>query len=191
MNRPSQYLIDKVITLNKVLEFFARESGDYLRTINERLTIFLAQMDFWDWEIENLIFSFDTFADRSKAWESSGHVSSYLAKQGFLVRDKILTQMAEHNWMRDNTVARPRKVFQKTKAGKNRKGTDVIEYGPVENVKTVAPVESLNDLIRKWNVLVDMCEKRLLRSDAQHMAELGVPVVKNLDKYKKKERKLD
>lgn len=188
MNRPSQYLVDKVITLNKVLEFFAKESGDYMRSINERLAIFLAQMDFWDWEIENLIFSFDTFAERSKVWESSGHVSSFLEKQGILVKESILCQMAEHNWLRDQETVRPRKVFQKTKRGKNRKGTGVIEYEPVEKSQTVAPVEALNQLIRKWNSLVDTCEKRLLRSDAQYFAELGAKVLKNLDKYKKKER---
>lgn len=188
MARPSQYLVDKIVTLRKVLEFFGKESGDYMRTINERLVIFLAQMDFWDWEIENLIFSFDTFDERSRAWESSGHVSSHLNKQGIVVRDKVLAELAEHNWWREQRTVRPRLVNHKTKAGRRRKGAEVIEYGPVEKVRTVAPVEELNRLIIQWNILVDTCEKRLLSRQAENMARLGADVLKNLDKFKKKER---
>ena len=183
-------MVDKVITFRKVVEFFAKETGDYMRSINERLVIFLAQIDFWDWEIENLIFSFDTFDERSKVWESSGHVSSYLAKQGIIVKDKILCDLAEHNWWRDQRTVRPRLASYKTKAGKRRKGTEVIEYEPVEKVKTIAPVQELNQLICQWNELVEMCEKRLLTKHAENMVRLGATdILKNLDKFKKKERK--
>ncbi len=76
--RPSVYLLNKCEAVDKVLDFFLATEGSYCRTLAEKRAVFLAQIDFWDWEIENLIFSFDSFMERVKAWNSTGSLCACL-----------------------------------------------------------------------------------------------------------------
>ena len=58
--RPSNYLAAKADALSQVITFFKKHDGTA-----HLLAVFLAQIDFWHWEMENLIFSFDTFEERA------------------------------------------------------------------------------------------------------------------------------
>ena len=62
----SLYLLNKCENLQKSLSFFS--GGNYQTPAKIRRTIFLLQIDFWDWELEELIFSFKNFSERSYAW---------------------------------------------------------------------------------------------------------------------------
>ena len=64
--RPSQYLLEKIQAFDTVLDFFGYSSKGVIET--EKRVIFLITIDFWEWEIENLIYSCQTFKERSQAW---------------------------------------------------------------------------------------------------------------------------
>lgn len=96
MKRPSVYLEEKCEGLEKVLDFFLDRQGKLFKPADEKLLVFLHQLDFWDWEIDNLIFSFDNFEERSKAWETKG-LAEYLNNRfGILVKNK-LTEKVEYD----------------------------------------------------------------------------------------------
>ena len=161
--KPSVYLAGKCECLAKVVEYFANNSGGFCRSLKDKRTTFLSQIDFWDWEMDELIYSVESFTERSKAWESSGTMKECLAKLGIPVDPAIVYKIeSDRGW---NIYA----------LGKNQ---------------VVAPVEALNNVIKKWNKLVKLCEDTLLmeRKEVISLGEMGCQLIQNLDKYKKKER---
>ena len=62
--RPSQYLIDKCKSLDTTISFFGHGA-----VLEKRLT-FLAQIEFWDWEMDEMIYAIESFQKRSQAWEA-------------------------------------------------------------------------------------------------------------------------
>jgi hypothetical protein len=64
--RTSLYLTRKAEALLGVLRFFHDRNAPLHRRLQ-----FLAQGDFWEWEMDNLIYSFSNFQERSKTWQSS------------------------------------------------------------------------------------------------------------------------
>ena len=103
--KKSQYLIDKCNNISKTLNFFqgvnTHSSG------KERRMVFLAQLDFWDWEMDELIFSFDTFNERAKAWKSHG-LRDNLSKQGFMIYEVVLKNIEfDRRWYDDNNEVFP------------------------------------------------------------------------------------
>lgn len=124
----SAYLVDKCKNLDKVISYFCK-GGSFTKPGTEIKLSFLAQIDFWDWEIEELSFSIRSFEKRSKAWGNSVDFINELNKQGFVVKnDAIRTG----TWRRDDDLLRE---------------------------EVVAPVKEFNELLEKWNKLIDMCEK--------------------------------
>lgn len=70
----SVYLVEKCESLAEVLHFMKKNP---IR--------FLAQIDFWDWEMENLMFSFSNFSERSKAWGDEDTVHEKLKSLGIVL----------------------------------------------------------------------------------------------------------
>ena len=143
--KPSVYLTEKCGSLEKVLDWLI--SAQLSRKIDDKLISFLSQIDFWDWEIENLIFSFDNFKERSKAWEYSDTTHDLLSRFGI--------------------------------------AADAYKTG---NNSAIAPVDKLNNVLLKWNKLLEICEKRVMlpAKKIDQYIKLGAQILPNLDKYKKK-----
>jgi hypothetical protein len=87
----SVYLQQKCETLQQALSFFT-DGGNQSMPGSEKRVNFLAQIDFWDWEIANLIFSFTNFEERSKAWLDYAAVTAMLQRNNLLVKNDILAK---------------------------------------------------------------------------------------------------
>lgn len=135
MERPSVYLVEKCQALEKTLQFFVSSYGGSL--VERRLT-FLAQIDFWDWEMDELMFAVQNFSKRAQAWiAGKGSLDILLKKQGFVVKTKKLENaLIDRHW--------------------------VTKYR--QQVK--APIRQLNKVIEKWNELLVLCES-LLQKDLE------------------------
>jgi hypothetical protein len=149
--RPSQYLVEKCKTLDKVLEFFM--GPDKERRIN-----FLAQIGFWEWEMDTLIYSVSSFEERSRAWAAASSTEDALRKQGILLRAGLVKSTRYDKQMRE-------------------------KYG----VKVSAPVSQLNEVIGRWNELLDVCENTLMSKKLDEAVEnFGANVLTSLEKFRKK-----
>jgi hypothetical protein len=161
--RPSVYLEDKCKTFETLLDYFLAEKGSFNKTVNEKLLAFLYQIDFWDWEIENLIFSFDNFEERSQAWQGSANsnVNAIWLRHGLPIKSNLVS-------------------FWKDYSSRYYKGE-----------KVVAPVKHLNKVIDKWNKLLDRCVDRVFMEEKtiQSAIEMKAQILPNLDKYKKSLRR--
>lgn len=157
--RPSLYLLERCQELAKVLDFFLEVRRMPL-PLDERLIVFLTQMGFWEWELDNLIYAFTSFAERSRAWEndSGPSMAESLRMRGLPVRFSAVRDI---------------KVKRHARAERMR--------------QVVAPVEELNRLIAVWNGLLDLCEERVLESaeDRKRDASLGANVLTDLSKFRK------
>ena len=159
--RPSVYLEEKCQCLEKVLDFFLSPKGSFHKPVNEKLLVFLYQLDFWDWEMANLLFSFDNFDERSKAWIENRGMSEYI-----LHHFSILVKQGK--WEEyDRSLDR-----------------DIRNY---TEKPVVAPWELLRNVIEKWNLLLNQCEERIMQSEEtmQNAIKLGAQILPNLNKYKK------
>lgn len=146
----------------KVVDFFLSNNGGYHRSVKDKRTVFLSQIDFWDWEMDELCYSVNSFSDRSQAWESCATMRDSLGKLGIPVDPAVVYKIeSDRGW---NTYF----------TGKNQ---------------VVPPTDVLNDVIKKWNKLLKVCEDTLLmdRKEILSLTEMGCQFVKNLDKYRKKE----
>jgi hypothetical protein len=150
LRRNSVYLEKKVENLHTTLEYFNKG--------NERRIIFLSQIDFWDWEIAELIYSLTNFDERQISWQSAG-LSKILYNSNFMLKFPIVESfIREMRW-------------------------ESKDYSHA--VK--APKLEMNSLIERWNALLDRCEKELFLHKAENMKEAGglVNAIPNLDKYRK------
>ena len=154
--KPSFYLKNKAETLHEALDYMTRTSID--KNINERILVFLSQIDFWDWEMEELIFSFKSFNDRAKAW-SATDLELLLLNQKFIINRKTKEKLVN--------------IFD---AKKWR------SYYSSGNDKVFAPYDVLNKTIQKWNELLDKCDKKLM----QNTEEFGIRC-ENIQRFKKEE----
>jgi hypothetical protein len=153
--RPSVYLQEKVANFRQTLSFFATNQGSTRLSLKEKRLVFLAQIDFWEWEMETLIYSFSNFQERSKAWSGGSSLEKLLSLHGILVKRGVLQEVQmKQCWSYSRT--------------------DVT-----------APIEDLNKLIDSWNDLLKMCEEHVLRYDAEEMSALNAQFLRNLDKYRK------
>ena len=150
MSRPSVYLETKINALLGAVDFFTAN--------HERRLTFLAQIDFWEWEMEELIFSVDNFKQRSQAWKATGNsIEQMLAKQNIVVRRGALLDV---NWW------------------KHARRADAVH----------APVERLNYVISRWNNLLDVCVQSLFMNKMEDKIEqFGLNALPNLDKFKKQD----
>jgi hypothetical protein len=135
--RTSFYLTRKAEALLGVLRFFTEA-----RSPNHRRLQFLAQSDFWEWEIDNLIYSFMNFQERSRTWQSPEHALKKLGTLGVVVSTKIVrgVRWRGGQWQRRDKTRR------------------------------VTPVDILREVIDLWNQLVDASEEQFvapMRDDAE------------------------
>jgi hypothetical protein len=158
--RPSVYLEEKCDTLGHVLSFFCAEQTGFAQTRAEKLVVFLTQIDFWEWELDNLIYSFATFAERSKAWE---HQNGYgmvnaLRARGIPVRVGAVKDLKERRQSRSDKVRR-----------------------------VVSPTTRLNEVITQWNQVLELCEEKVLvpAEERQRDIELGAQFLPDLSRYRK------
>jgi hypothetical protein len=158
--RPSVYLVERCQELGRVLDFFLAPHQGQTPALDERLVVFLAQIGFWEWELDNLSYAFTSFAERSTAWEhESGYgIANELKARGILVRLSAVKDF------RDKRVAR---------AERRR--------------RVVAPTRELNRVIGIWNALLDACEERVLvpRADRERAVELGAQLLADLSRFRK------
>ena len=102
--RPSKYLLDKVVNFSNTLQFFLSNENGTKHSLNEKRIVFLAQIDFWEWEMETLIYSFSNFRDRAKAW--AGCPVEMLRKNGILTKTKAIENLRwDRRWHGTETVA--------------------------------------------------------------------------------------
>ena len=153
--RPSVYLMEKARALDNAISFFSSHIKD-----EERMLVFMSQLSFWEWEIDNLIESFDTFDDRSKCWESIKEIESSLNKMGISIRPKKLQNV---------------KVERRWKRWYLNKQRDVV-----------APVDILTGIIQRWNKILEVCEEKYLSKFSQDAVDMGANLLANLSKFKKK-----
>jgi len=163
MERPSVYLLQKTQSLKDAIDFFFADKKANANA-NENRLVFLAQLDFWDWEMENLIFSFDTFNDRSKDWENSADPISYhLSKLNIKVKYKRIERL---------------KI--------ERRDGGAYSYAVSHKMAVIAPVDALNALIDRWNDLLSLCEEKMLDANVKNAVKMGANLLTDLSKYKRK-----
>ena len=128
--RNSVYLEEKTNALLKALKFFAASQDAYKRRI-----VFLQQIDFWDWEVAELIYTFDKFPERHDQWEN-------------------LTKNLVRNSKPDSLLM----IL-------NQKAVDKAIFNYSDKEQVFAPVHLLKQVIEQWNELLDICEKTCLDFD--------------------------
>jgi hypothetical protein len=137
--RPSVYLVDKCKAIGQALEFFA---SSYARNgVVERRLTFLAQIDFWDWEMAELIFSVESFTDRAQAWKANkGGMDQLLRSNKIVVKASKINEVGyARSWRYSGEV--------------------------------VAPIKQLNQVIEQWNKLLKLCEALLDTKVVQYGVE--------------------
>src|SRR5262245_36951799 len=145
----------------RVLEFFLAPHRGQSPGIDEMLVVFLTQIGFWDWEMDNLIDAFAGFDERSQAWDH---------ENGYGMVNALRTQGI---WVRLSAV-KGMKQKRQARAGRKR--------------GVYAPVDQLNRAIDQWNQLLDLCEQRVLvpAEDRREAVALGARLLADLSKYRKK-----
>lgn len=127
--RTSLYLVNRADALLGALKFFLNTAGDS----RERRLQFLVQSDFWEWEIDNLIYSFTNFAERKQTWESGHAAKQKLTKLGLVLDAKLVKRVRwRDRWQLQTHTSR------------------------------VAPAAMLRDVIDVWNELVRVTESEFV-----------------------------
>lgn len=153
--RTSVYLEKKAESLIEALNFFMNPQNK--TSLGERLIIFLSQIRFWDWEVESLLYSVNSFDERSKAWESTQSIEEHLRKEGILFRHGVLQRVE----------------------GDRRDNRWLTRIYGVQHDKVVAPEEIVKKLIATWNEILDRCEEKVLDpSSAEKAEKFGITNVK-------------
>ena len=139
--RTSLYLVRRAEALKSALEFF---SGDGASKQWRRLQ-FLTQSDFWEWEIDNLIYSFTNLAERSKTWDSADAAGKRLGELGVVVNTKTVRDARwSGGWHLHRTGGR------------------------------AAPVDLLREVIAVWNDLIDNAAKHAMSRTREKIEKYGV-----------------
>jgi hypothetical protein len=150
MEKPSVYLVQKTDALREALEFFIADSPNRHKTAEEKRLAFLAQIDFWDWEIENLIYSYLGFVERQRVWASQSGLKEALGKNGMCVKARLLEKI--------------------------RWSTFLDDYSYKRTSRVVAPCQLLNETIDKWNHLLTLIEKNCYDKAAKNYVKLGAQI---------------
>jgi hypothetical protein len=79
--RPSRFLKSRIENFAEALQIFI--------PMPQRQVAFLLQIDFWDWEMDEILYAVASFGEREKAWRLSGRTADeLLGSQGILLRSK-------------------------------------------------------------------------------------------------------
>lgn len=151
--KTSLYLARRADALLGALRFFTASRGDAA----ERRLQFLAQSDFWEWEMDNLIFSFTNFAERSKTWHSTKEVIDRLWNMGIAMDQKRLNLIG---WRRG------------------------WQAHPEE--RRVAPLHLLRETIDLWNRLIEMVEAQFVSPIARNSKRFNIKTRQDLGSLKKR-----
>lgn len=159
-HRPSVYLQERVAALAQVLDFFAAPHRGQSPGPKEMLVVFLSQVEFWEWELDNLIYAFKTFQERATAWEH---------ENGFGIANALRTRGI---WIQLSAV-KDLKLKRQTRSGRGR--------------GVFAPVVDLNKVIQRWNELLLLCEEKVLIPHEEREAALrgGAQLLMDLAKFRK------
>jgi len=157
MTKASQFLKSRAEILKTALEFFLY-SGHNL-PLNEKLLIFLSQLDFWDFEIESLIYVFEDFKKRSLSWQGGTvNLENKIRSQGIVVKNNAVDSIKESR--------------------RNR-----TSYSNSDTV--IADFTDLNETIKIWNSIIKSCEKLIL---PEKLAEISGFKSKNILSFIKEEK---
>ena len=158
--RPSIYLQERAEDLARVLDFFTAPHRGQAPGAKEMLVVFLSQLGFWEWEIDNLIYAFTTFEERATAWAH---------QNGFGIANALRTKGI---WVQTSAV---KDLKLKREARSGRSG------------EVFAPVSCLNKVISQWNDLLGLCEKRVLIPPEEREAAIrsGAQLMPDLSKFRK------
>lgn len=154
-SRSSQYLVEKCLALRQALEFFSKSGGRAGHGVEDRLMVFLAQIDFWEWEVDNLVYSFTTFCERQDAWEDP---TKAIRLKGFACRPRCVAKASWANYARRYS-------------------------GRVTEV--TAPLDALNDCLKQWDSILTECKERVLSEQRiEQYRNIGASLV-SIEKYRK------
>jgi hypothetical protein len=149
-SRTSLYLVLRAEALLGALRFF----NDSER--NDRAFHFLAQIDYWEWEVDNLIYSFTNLVDRSRTWESPTAAMRKLESLGIAVSTKVIHRVRwQSRWKRQQEHRR------------------------------VAPVSLLRVTIDLWNALIDTAEVRFIEPMRENAERFNMQVARDLRRLRK------
>jgi len=150
--RTSLYLVRRAEALIGALKFFA--SG---RDATVRRLQFFAQSDFWEWEIDNLIYSFENLAERSASWATSAAAVGKLGRLGVVVDARVARRVRwHHGWQVTGTQRR------------------------------VAPVDLLREAVDLWNALVDRVEEQFVAPMRRKADKYNIQTVRDLNRLRKR-----
>ena len=152
-HRTSLYLVLRAEALTGALKFFLAPTSDKRRRLQ-----FLAQSDYWEWEIDNLIFSFTNLAERQKTWTDSRTQLDKLYKLGVPVDVKMLKEV---RWRRGGWALRAQQ-------------------------QRVAPVPLLEECIDTWNTLIDQVEREFITPMKDKVKKWNIQGHTNLKHLRKK-----
>jgi hypothetical protein len=112
MMRSSLYLASRCETLFQALSFFNKAHPSF--TKEELGLIFMAQLDFWSFELDNLIYLFQTFEDRQQDWTSIDSIDEKIRKQGLIIKKSHLGKLKYHRYGRKtNPIEDPKDLLNK------------------------------------------------------------------------------
>jgi hypothetical protein len=104
--RTSIFLEKRCEILGQALIFFAGEKGSHAKPGREKRLMFLSQIEYWDWEMDELIFSFETFRERAEKWRSNkAGIEQVLRSKGILVKINQFDLNWWRGWNRGKVVA--------------------------------------------------------------------------------------
>jgi len=158
--RPSVYLQERTENFGQVLDFFLAPHRGQSPGPKEILVVFLSQLGFWEWELDNLIYAFTSFDERVTAWEH---------ENGFGLANALRTKGI---WVQTAAV-KNLKLKRQARSGRRR--------------SVYAPTESLNKVIEQWNELLGLCEERVLipMDEREEALKSGAWLLADLSRFRK------
>jgi hypothetical protein len=111
--RSSIFLCELCETFYTALSFF-KTSNKYSDA--EKGLIFIAQIDFWDFQIENLIYAFDSFQERQEDWINFNSIVDKIKKKDLIVRTEHLEKVKTARYWRNQNkpLNEPKDLLLKT-----------------------------------------------------------------------------
>ncbi len=164
--RNSAYLEQKAQGLLQALKFFLASS--YGQGREERLLAFLDQIDFWDWEVEELLFSFKNFDERAAAFDTTTP-GERAATHGILVKDAKAKDLQ----------------FERRYASSMERNYGMRATG---RVPVVAPEDALAGVLATWHEVLAAAEKSVMATPAtvENAVRAGVTgFQKDLSRFRK------
>jgi hypothetical protein len=154
--RTSLYLAQRADAMLGTIRFFAADSGDG----GDRRLQFLAQHEFWSWKLDNLVYSFASFAERQTLWSSAGNATAKIRSLGIAIDIKRIRGVVWSRGQSQNWQVR-------------RQST------------RVAPIDLLKQVLDAWNRLIDRCEKQFVEPMQRDAKLWGIQTVANLNSLRR------